>query len=171
MANQAAVCVPLRERCYLKLPHWPIGDLEDCPVQLPGTSLGLLTTLLLHFDMGRFAVMVSCRAEPSSPQPPALPAAASSPATDTASQAIWSPDTPEYIPQFTCKYDDDEDGQHGSEAQDMQHEPGSVAVSKAGGAVEGQISGTVGGGGTAVHKPSGYGSSSFTPLAGRRPAS
>lgn len=114
--------------------------------------------------------MVSCRAEPSSPQPLALPAASSSPARETASQAIWSPDTPEYIPQFTCRYDNDGDGQLGSEAQDMRHEPGRVAVSKPGGAVEGQLTGTVGGGSTAVQKPSGYGSSSFTPLAGRRPA-
>lgn len=114
--------------------------------------------------------MMSCRAEPSSPQPPALPAASSSPARETASQAIWSPDTPEYIPQYTCRYDDGDDGQLGSEAQDMQHEPGRVAVSKSGGAVGGHLPGTVGSGSTAVQKPSGYGSSNFTPLAGRRPA-
>lgn len=108
------------------------------------------------------------RAEPSSPQPPALPAASSSPARDTASQALWSPDTPEYIPCFTCNYDDDP--QPDLEAEETQHRPSGKAAPGPTVAAEGKVPETLGGGNTAAQKPS-YGSSSFTPLAGRRPTS
>ena len=86
---------------------------------------------------------------------------------DTASQALWSPDTPEYIPRFTCNYDDD--AQPELEGQEMQHKPGTEAALR--GPAEGKLPETFGGGNTATQKLSGYGSSSFAPLAGHRPAS
>lgn len=110
--------------------------------------------------------MALFRAEPSSPQSPALPAASSSPVRVTASQALWSPDTPEYIPRFTCNYDDD-----ALEGEEMQHKPGEEAVPRLRGATKGKVPEVSGAGDTSAQKPTGYGSSSFAPLAGRRPAS
>lgn len=106
---------------------------------------------------------VMCRAEASSPQPSVPVATSSSPARDSASQALWSPDTPEYVPRFTCCYDETAAGQEagvmqigsGKDAAEMtaQESLEKHSASKA-----------------PVPKPSGYGSSSFAPLAGRRSA-
>lgn len=114
--------------------------------------------------------MALFRAEPSSPPPPALPAASSSPVRVTASQALWSPDTPEYVPRFTCIYGDD-DAKPELDGEEMQHKQSGEAVSRLRGAAEGKLPEISGGGDTSAQKPTGYGSSSFAPLAGRRPAS
>lgn len=104
--------------------------------------------------------------EPSGPQPSALPTTSSSPARDPASQALWSPDTPEYVPRFTCKYDDEQ------AEEEVHQEPGQGAVPKVTRTAEVKLQHTLGGAraAAAAKSPTGYGSSSFAPLAGRRPA-
>ncbi|KAL0049092.1 hypothetical protein WJX82_006169 [Trebouxia sp. C0006] len=55
---------------------------------------------------------------PAPPEPvPTTSAAPSSPPRDPNSQAIWSPDTPEYTPQYTCQYSEEEAGQEVGEMQ------------------------------------------------------
>ena len=54
-------------------------------------------------------------AAPSSP--PRDPTYPSSPPRDPTEQPIWSPDTPEYIPQYTCRYIDEQDVREVGEAQ------------------------------------------------------
>lgn len=54
---------------------------------------------------------------PAPPEPVSTPAAPSSPPRDPNSQAVWSPDTPEYTPQYTCQYSEEEAGQEVGEMQ------------------------------------------------------
>lgn len=59
--------------------------------------------------------LLMCRPAPS--EPVSTPAAPSSPPRDPNSQAIWSPDTPEYSPEYTCRYSEEEAGQEVDEMQ------------------------------------------------------
>ncbi|KAL3143846.1 hypothetical protein ABBQ32_003669 [Trebouxia sp. C0010 RCD-2024] len=106
------------------------------------------------------------RVEASNPQLPVPPAASSSPARDSASQALWSPDTPEYVPHFTCCYEDTPAEQ---EAGEMQSVPSQEPVSYTTATAEKALD-SLGSGKAVAPKPTGYGSSSFAPLAGRRSA-
>ena len=110
------------------------------------------------------AWIVSYRAETSSPPPPVPLAASSSPAKDSASQALWSPDTPEYVPQFTCYY---EDVQAEQKAGELQSKPDQAAMSSIN---ENKTIESLGVTKAPAPKPTGYGSSSFAPLAGRHSA-
>lgn len=69
----------------------------------------------------------------SRPAPPELvptsSAAPSSPPRDPNSQAIWSPDTPEYTPQYTCQYSEEEAGQEVGEMQLESREEEKTAAS------------------------------------------
>lgn len=109
---------------------------------------------------------MSYRVEASNPQLPVPPAASSSPARDSASQALWSPDTPEYVPHFTCCYEDTPAEQ---EAGEMQSVPSQEPVSYTTATAEKALD-SLGSGKAVAPKPTGYGSSSFAPLAGRRSA-
>ena len=123
----------------------------SCPVL--GTFLDI--SLQLH-----------CRPAPSSPQPSAAAAPSSSPASVSASQALWSPGTPEYIPQYTCQYSDDEAEQAAAE---MQPEAGEAPVAKVLRAADDRQPASLDtSGGAAAQKPTAYGSISFAPFAGHR---
>ena len=54
---------------------------------------------------------------PAPSEPVSTSAAPPSPPRDPNSQAIWSPDTPEYTPQYTCQYSEEEAGQEVGEMQ------------------------------------------------------
>ena len=109
---------------------------------------------------------ISCRPAPSSPPQSAaiaLPAVPSSPLGDPSSQAIWSPDTPDYIPQYTCQYDT-EAGQKADEIQsDKQGEEPAPEAASPLPASKKNVDGSM------AHKQATYGSSSVAPFAQHRP--
>lgn len=99
-------------------------------------------------------------AEPPQPSAETVPHA---PLRDIHTEAVWSPDTPEYIPQFTCQYADADEqpgqSQHDSKAdQAAEEDLESAAVKPAAkDATLPKASGALG-----------YGSSSVAPFAFRQ---
>lgn len=101
-----------------------------------------------------------CRPAPS--EPVSTPAAPPSPPRDPNSQAIWSPDTPEYSPQYTC-HSEEEAGQ---EVDEMQLDSGEEGEDRdaASAPAPSNLQSSPASGSTA-HVQAAYGSGSITPFA------
>ena len=105
---------------------------------------------------------MQCRPPSETPQPTpeAIPGP---PPRDHTTDALWSPDTPEYIPEYTCQCTDSdtETGQAAPDSKADQALEDDVAYADAG--VGASDSGLTG-----VRGTLGYGSSSVAPFAFRR---
>ena len=107
-------------------------------------------------------MLSSCRPAPE-PLEPAAETIPGPPPRDIKTDALWSPDTPEYIPQYTCKVEesDHETGQEPPESNADQAMKDETAYADAGvGASDAVLSGS--------RATLGYGSSSVAPFAFRR---
>ena len=115
---------------------------------------------------GEFLVVSYCllMCRPAPPEPvPTTSAAPSSPPRDPNSQAIWSPDTPEYTPQYTCQYSEEEAGQEVGEMQLDSGEEGEDRNAASAPAPSNLQSSPASG--STAHVQAAYGSGSVTPFA------
>ena len=107
-------------------------------------------------------LLASCRPAPEASES-ATETIPGPPPRDIKTDALWSPDTPEYIPQYTCQLEepDNEAGQAASEPNTDQAMENDTVYADAGvGASDALLSGSRG--------TLGYGSSSVAPFAFRR---